>query len=69
MELEFHAGFFKQLDFRQIEFFIETRFSKNQVSKQGHIPKWFQTRGILLESFGEMGILSFWPNKSTSLTS
>ena len=29
MELEFHAGFFKQLDFRQIKFFIETRFSKN----------------------------------------
>ena len=39
MELEFHAGFFKQLDFRQIEFFIETRFSKNRVLKQRYIPK------------------------------
>ena len=55
--------------FQKSSFTFETRFSKNQVSKQGHIPKWFQTRGILLESFGEMGILSFWPNKSTSLTS
>ena len=37
MELEFHAGFFKQLNFRQIEFFIETQFSKNRVLKQEHI--------------------------------
>ena len=37
MELEFHAGFFKKLDFQQIEFFIETQFSKNRVSKQRHI--------------------------------
>ena len=39
MELEFRAGFFKKLNFRQIEFFIESQFSKNRVSKQGHIPK------------------------------
>ena len=32
-ELEFHAGFYKKLDFRQIKFFIETQFSKNRVSK------------------------------------
>ena len=30
MELEFHAGFFQQITFRQIEFFIETQFSKNE---------------------------------------
>ena len=32
-ELEFHAGFFKQLNFHRIKFSIETRFSKNRVSK------------------------------------
>ena len=36
MELEFHVKFFTLLDFYQIEFFIETRFSKNRVSKHGH---------------------------------
>ena len=39
MDLKFHVVFFEQLDFRQIEFFIETRFSKNWILKQGHIPK------------------------------
>ena len=39
MELEFHVGFFKKLDFRQIGFFIKTQFFKNQVSKQRHISK------------------------------
>ena len=39
MELEFHSGFFKQFDFLQIEFFIETRFSKSRVLEQEHIPK------------------------------
>ena len=29
MELEFHVKFLTLLDFYQIEFFIETRFSKN----------------------------------------
>ena len=29
MELEFHVKFLTLLDFHQIEFFIETRFSKN----------------------------------------
>ena len=41
MELEFHAGFFQQLTFRQIEFFIETQFSKNE----------FQNMSIFLNSF------------------
>ena len=41
MELEFHAGFFKKLDFQQIEFFIETQFSKNE----------FQNMDISLNSF------------------
>ena len=36
MELEFHVKFFTLLDFYQIEFFIEIRFSKNNVSKHGH---------------------------------
>ena len=34
MELEFHVKFLTLHDFHQIEFFIEIRFSKNQVSKQ-----------------------------------
>ena len=33
MELEFYAGFFKPLNFRQIEFFIETRVLENRDSK------------------------------------
>ena len=41
--------------------FQETRFSKNRVSNQRHIPKQFQIEGILLESFDERDILSFWP--------
>ena len=41
MELEFHAGFFQQITFRQIEFFIETQFSKNE----------FQNMDISLNSF------------------
>ena len=53
MELEFHAGFFKQLDFCKIKFLVETRFSKNRVSKQGHISKQFQTNDILLESLAK----------------
>ena len=51
MELEFHVGFFKQLDFRRIEFFIETRFSKNRVLKHGHFPKLFQTEGNFAGKF------------------
>ena len=40
MELKFHVKFLTLLDFHQIEFFlIETRFSKNRVSKHGHFPK------------------------------
>ena len=37
MELKFYVKFLTLLDFHQIEFFIETRFSKN--------------KGILLDSF------------------
>ena len=33
MELEFHVKFLILLNFYQIEFFIETQFSKSQVSK------------------------------------
>ena len=42
MELEFHVKFLTLLDFHQIKFFffyIETQFSKNRVSKQGHFTK------------------------------
>ena len=35
MELEFQARFSKQLDFQQIEFFIETRYLENRVSNKG----------------------------------
>ena len=41
-ELEFHAGFYKKLDFRQIKFFIETQFSKNRVSKQEYFLNQFR---------------------------
>ena len=39
MELEFHVKFLTLLDFYQIDFFIETRFSKNRVSKQEHFTR------------------------------
>ena len=39
MELEFHVKFLTLHDFHQIEFFIEIRFSKNQVSKQEHFAR------------------------------
>ena len=39
MELEFHVKFHTLLDFYQIEIFIETRFSKNRVSKQEHFAR------------------------------
>ena len=39
MELEFHVKFLTLHDFHQIEFFIEIRFSKNQVSKQKHFAR------------------------------
>ena len=39
MELEFHVKFLTLLDFHQIEFFIETRFSKNWVLKHEHFAK------------------------------
>ena len=39
MELEFHVKFLTLLDFHPIEFFIETRFSKNWVLKHGHFAK------------------------------
>ena len=39
MEFEFHIKFLALLDFHRIKFFIETRFSKNQVSKYGHFTK------------------------------
>ena len=39
MELEFHVKFLTVHDFHQIEFFIEIRFSKNQVSKQEHFAR------------------------------
>ena len=41
MKLEFHVKFLTLLDFYQIKFFIETRFSKIE----------FQNMGILLDSF------------------
>ena len=43
-ELEFHAFFFflkfdrPLLDFLQIDFYIETQFWENRVSKQEHFP-------------------------------
>ena len=39
MEREFHVKFLTLHDFHQIEFFIEIRFSKNQVSKQEHFAR------------------------------
>ena len=45
MDLKFHVVFFEQLDFRQIEFFIETRFSKNSVSKHWHFVGTFGRKG------------------------
>ena len=39
MELEFHVKFLTLLNFHQIEFFIETQFSKSQVSKQEHLAR------------------------------
>ena len=39
MELEFHVKFLTLLNFHQIEFFIETQFSKSQVSKQEHFAR------------------------------
>ena len=45
VELEFHNFFFFLVSFRynlivqKSSFTFETRFSKNRVSKQGHIPK------------------------------
>ena len=39
MELEFHVKFLTLHDFHQIEFFIEIRFFKNQVSKQEHFAR------------------------------
>ena len=39
MEFEFHIKFLTLLDFHQIKFFIETWFSKNRVSKQGHFAR------------------------------
>ena len=51
MELEFHVKFLTLLDFHQIEFFIETQFSKNQVSK----------RGILLHLLDERANAHFGP--------
>ena len=44
-----------------------TQLSKNRVSKHEHIPKWFRTGGILLESLLKMSILPFWPRLRTSL--
>ena len=41
MELEFRAGFFKKLNFRQIEFSLKVDFLKIE----------FQNRGIFLNSF------------------
>ena len=60
VELEFHIYiyiyiFFKVwspiLDFLQIEFYIETWFWENRVSKQRHRPKYFQHRDISLNFF------------------
>ena len=39
MVLEFHVKFLILLDFHQIEFFIETQFLENQVSKQEHFAR------------------------------
>ena len=39
MEFEFHVKFLTLLDFHEIKFFIETQFSKNQVSKQEYFAK------------------------------
>ena len=39
MELKFHVKFLTLINFYQIEFFIETRFSKNQVSKHEHFAR------------------------------
>ena len=50
-ELEFRVKFLTLLDFHQIEFFIETQFSKNQVSK----------RGILLHLLDERANAHFGP--------
>ena len=41
MELEFRAGFFKKLNFRQIEFSLKVDFLKIE----------FQNRGVFLNSF------------------
>ena len=54
--------FLLKLDFLKIEFFIETRFSKNRVSKQRHFARKFQNRCILLESFSKRDKCPFWPS-------
>ena len=64
MELEFHVKFLTLLDFHKIMFFIETRFSKNRVSKQGHFTRQFQNMSIFATSFGQKGqmpILTLFP--------
>ena len=39
MELEFHVKFLTLLDFHQIEFFIESLFFRNRISKQGYFAR------------------------------
>ena len=45
MEFEFHVKFLTLLDFLKIEFFIETQFLENRVSKHGYFATSFERKG------------------------
>ena len=73
-ELEFHASFFNYffkfdrpiLNFLQIEFYIETRFWENRVTKEGHFPNYFGKGGRTLIFLHEKCICPFSPEKVCS---
>ena len=50
--------------FNENRVFIETRFSKNRVSKQGYFAKQFQNMNILLHLLGERANVHFAPTSS-----